>query len=650
MDRPADILDRGIAQDLHVAGLLVDLYVTDMRRKAGSGALRVDRHLGADRTAGPPRLQRDLGQGQRLEAAGVGAGRPGHAVLPLDRVGADVPDHRGAFFELVDDLLGGLGRRHAGRERDATAAGQERKTDRAGVGDDRTDLFDRYAEDLGRHHRHRGARAADVRVADRDDRSAVLVDVAGRTRLAADVEPEARRDAAALVGPELFLQVWMVLGRFDRRGIADILPGRAVQCLDAVLGRILFAQCQRVDAELVGQFIEAALDPVGRVRRAGSAIGGDLRAIADDIVAGDLGVWDVVHRKGAHAARPDRRAREGASLVFEHGLGRGQPAILLGPELDLDDRTRRRPGAAEHLLAAHNHLDRPAGHLRHRQGQRLEINQGLAAKAAADLGRDRADLRDVDAEQFGAIGAHHELALARAPDRALAVRGDRHHAGMRLDIGLVHRRVRIAPLDDDVGVAEPGVDVALGEADHLGDVRSVRRLGIDTLGKEIVVQDRRIGLHRLFDVDDMRQHVVFDLDQLAGLLGDRRRGRRHRRDGVTVIKHLVARQAVARQVAKVHRPLADKGLLRRDRREILRGYHRLDAGQCPRLLGIDRHDPRMGMGAALDLAPEHAGHDHVGAEIGAAGDLVDPVRADRTGADDLLQFLRHIRHEMLTPA
>ena len=144
-------------------------------------------------------------------------------------------------------------------------------------------------------------------------------------------------------------------------GIADVLPGRTVQRLDAVLGRVLLAQRQRIDAELIGQLVEAALDPVRRVRRAWSAIGGDLGAVADDVVAGDLGVRDVVHRKGAHAARPDRRAREGAGLVLEHDLGRGQRAVLLGAELDLDDRARRRPGAAEHLLAAHHHLDRPAG-------------------------------------------------------------------------------------------------------------------------------------------------------------------------------------------------------------------------------------------------------------------------------------------------
>src|SRR6516225_4179149 len=55
------------------------------------------------------------------------------------------------------------------------------------------------------------------------------------------------------------------------------------------------------------------------------------------------------------------------------------------------------------------------------------------------------------------------------------------------------------------------------------------------------------------------------------------------------------------------------------------------------------------MRAALDLAPQHAGHHHVGAEIGAPGDLVDPIRTNGTGPYNLLQFLRHIRHTKPTP-
>ena len=150
---------------------------------------------------------------------------------------------------------------------------------------------------------------------------------------------------------------------------------------------------------------------------------------------------------------------------------------------------------------------------------------------------------------------------------------------MRLDVSLMDGLGRITPLNDDLGVAEPGVDITLVEGDDLGNVGRMRRLGLDALCEQIVVQQRRARLHCLFDIDDVWQDVVGDLDQLAGLLGDRGRGRRHRREGMAVIEHLVARQTVARQVAEVHRPLADKGLLRSDRREVVRGHDRFNAGQ-----------------------------------------------------------------------
>ncbi len=91
---------------------------------------------------------------------------------------------------------------------------------------------------------------------------------------------------------------------------------------------------------------------------------------------------------------------------------------------------------------------------------------------------------------------------------------------MRLDIGLVYRSIRVTPLDDDLGVTEARVYVALRERDDLGNVARVRRLGIDALREQIVVQQRRVRLHRLFDIDNVWQDMVLDLDQLAGFLGD----------------------------------------------------------------------------------------------------------------------------------
>jgi hypothetical protein len=71
VDRAADVLHRGVACDGGLAGLLVHLHVRDVHAEAGAGALRVHRHLGRHRPAGARRLQRDLGEAQRLERAGV---------------------------------------------------------------------------------------------------------------------------------------------------------------------------------------------------------------------------------------------------------------------------------------------------------------------------------------------------------------------------------------------------------------------------------------------------------------------------------------------------------------------------------------------------------------------------------------------------
>src|SRR3954447_22496368 len=70
----------------------------------------------------------------------------------------------------------------------------------------------------------------------------------------------------------------------------------------------------------------------------------------------------------------------------------------------------------------------------------------------------------------------------------------------------------------------------------------------------------------------------------------------------------------------------------------------LHSRQCPRLFGIDRYDPRMGMWAPLDAAPQHTRQCHIGAEIGPARNLVDAVGADRSGADYPKRRLVEIAH------
>ena len=151
----------------------------------------------------------------------------------------------------------------------------------------------------------------------------------------------------------------MRLGGLDSLHVTDVVPGRAVRRLGTVFGAVDLAHLERVDAELARQLVDAAFDPKRADRRAGGPVGGHLGAIADDIVADRLGVGQVVDRKSADAALLDRRARKRPRLVFEHGLGSGDPAVLFGAHLDFDDGPRGRPGRPEHLFAAHHYLDGP---------------------------------------------------------------------------------------------------------------------------------------------------------------------------------------------------------------------------------------------------------------------------------------------------
>src|SRR3546814_11381482 len=79
-----------------------------------------------------------------------------------------------------------------------------------------------------------------------------------------------------------------------------------------------------------------------------------------------------------------------------------------------------------------------------------------------------------------------------------------------LYLALVDGRGPEAALDDDIRLGEAGFDIAELVFEGAGDVGGL------ALEPGEIVQDRRAGLDRLFDVDDPGQHLVVDLDQLEG--------------------------------------------------------------------------------------------------------------------------------------
>ena len=206
---------------------------------------------------------------------------------------------------------------------------------------------------------------------------------------------------------------------------------------------------------------------------------------------------------------------------------------------------------------------------------------------------------------------------------------------MRLDIALMDRRGLVFALDDDVRLLERRVHVAQLEDHALGDIGRRRRLRIDARGEHVVMEDGCAFDHRVLDVDDMRQHLVIHLDGRERGIGGGGAGGCDGCDGVAVIKRLVARHRVAGHVLEVSRALADKGFLAGDLGHVSRGHHRLDARNRLRLRSVDGTDAGVGVRAAQHLAHKLAGKLEIGPELGAAGNLVHTVWADRPGADDL---------------
>jgi hypothetical protein len=109
------------------------------------------------------------------------------------------------------------------------------------------------------------------------------------------------------------------------------------------------------------------------------------------------------------------------------------------------------------------------------------------------------------------------------------------------------------------------------------------RLGRDAGGEQVRMQERRIGCHRLLDVDHVGQDLVLDLDQASGCIGDL--GSDGGGDGghrMAGIQHLAARHAIqgdrsrsVRAFAMLDRFVAQFG-------EIGGGDDGLHAGQCRR--------------------------------------------------------------------
>ena len=384
------------------------------------------------------------------------------------------------------------------------------------------------------------------------------------------------------------------------------------------LQQVLLAEVGGVHAQRLGQQVELALvgeEPLRVARRAHVPA---RHLVGVHHVLFHEGVGHVVGAGGLLRTAEDAVGLEravGAGVEDEVHVVGGDGTVLPGAGLDLDDGGVARVAGDELLVVVHDDLDRPPAALLRQRVAKGDVHEvALAAEVAADVARMHHDGLGVHLYRRGHLAADAVGHLAARPDLGRArLRIGPGHAGMRLDVRLVHLGRGEGVLDDDVRLLEPLLDVALlpVDVDHPvgGGVELLRQ---PLVGVDIRVQQRRRRLHGLDGIEHGVHFLVLDLDEGGGFLGGVLGLRGHRR-------HLLADEAhdAVRHDRHVHHTPADA-----QSGDVLAGEDADHPRHLHGLAGVDALDAAVGDGAAQDLAPEHVRERHIHRVLGLAAYLV----------------------------
>ena len=410
-----------------------------------------------------------------------------------------------------------------------------------------------------------------------------------------------------------------------------------------------------VHAEDERDLLHVRVDREDRVRRDGRAIGGDARLVREHLEAAHLERRPEVETRQEYTAHREDGAGERARLDDRLGLERHQRAVTLDAALQTDDDLGRRVSGLQLLPASHHVAHRAAGGPRERGRDRLTERADLAAEAAAALHRDDLDGVLGQLENLGHLGPRVERPLRARPQRQLAVGVPLGQHRVRFQVALVNHRDPVGLLDDHVGLGEALGHVAAPELRLLGDVDRLGRLRLRRHARHAAVGERfaRIGLgsgfgdgrrsrlHGLERIDGGGQHLVADIDEIEGFLGDRQLVGGHRRDRLPDEDHAIdgqhgvgARRRLALQLGNVGG---------RD--------DRAHARKRPRPARVDTHDTRVSVRAAQELGVQQAARLEIGDVLHLAGHLFRSVRP-RDGEPDALDVTRglHRRRHGLKPS
>ena len=144
---------------------------------------------------------------------------------------------------------------------------------------------------------------------------------------------------------------------------------------------------------------------------------------------------------------------------------------------------------------------------------------------------------------------------------------------------------------------------------------------------EIVAQHRRVGGHRLVRIDERRQRLVLDLDEIDRVGGDVAVLGHDEGDLLALEQHLLVGQY------RLHVAGQCRHAMQLERLQIGGGQHRLDARQLERCLLVDRFDAGVAIGRADEIAEQHAGQFEIVDIIALALGEADVLDALAPGAE-----------------
>ncbi len=668
IDDDAAIVGREELAQAHRARLGIDDDDGKMHRLRVVGVGRIvelgDLEAGRERTVGrqPRAVIGDVGDFGEAGAA-IRAAR-GEVSLRVVHVGLGaIEDQCREALGFRQHLVGRAADRRAGDGGGARAPGSVAERDLVGVAFDDADVLDRQPEPVGRDLREGDVVALAVRVAaSKHRRLAVAVHPDDRA-LPAAVQTAALGEVAARAGSGLVDEAGeayshqhalraqrgllaperAIVGEpeqlLEQRGrIAGIVDAAARRRIGKIGSRdeVALADLDRVDPERAGAELDQPLVGPRRLGPPGTAVGVDRDRVGVNAAHAEMEVRRLVEaRHGLRIGVAGNAGREIAEIAAERGervdLHRDDAPVRGETHARLREVVARLRVGQHSLRPARRPLDGPAQLLRGPDDRRdLDGEMPLHAEAAADIGRDDADLVFGNSERVDREPAPEIVRLLSRGVERIAVAGRVVVAG----VGARLHRIRGEPRVDQIELHD-----ACRRGHRRFGFRAIAALDVeDEIGAEARMHEHGARLNRIAHVDDGIDLLVLHIDPLGGLLGAKPRLGNDGGDDIADMADFSGRESRSRRL--VHRPavaerhrmddaqFAEPGAL-----PILGGQHQEHAGARRRRGAIDPDDLRMRVRAAHERAPRRAGQRHVVDIAAAALDEADVFAPEHRPAD-----------------